>query len=326
MICNILKYSRFLLLKTTTFLLLLTFSQHVISENTVRSQAEPVCQRNDILLCENWEDGDHVGWYDYNSWIGDIYGGHTCSTGDCPYVFGGYQSDHATILRLPENDRDAIYPYATFQPAGVDATVYARYYVYWSPNFEFNATNNKNFYFRTNSGRYRVGMFFRPARANLTTDNHEVPTTAVPYIHLYCGQIEVAPGSDVESYCNYQGGDMRYFPNQPDTSSFRITGGRWYSVEFRVTPNPTGQAFGGRLQFWIDGVLMADYNNVSIRKTNETDPISAVWVSSYFGGGPPETHPDQYVIYDNIVVSTNYIGNYSSGRIEPKAPILFIDQ
>lgn len=325
--CNICKPTRVLLFKFIGAFLLLSISQVVVSENTDRSQAEPVCQRDDILLCENWEDGDHVGWQDYYSWVGDIYGGHTCSTGDCPYNFAGFQSTHATLLRLPENDRDAIYPYAQFNTsAGVNDTLYARYYVYWSPNFVFNVTNTKNFYFRTNSGRYRVGMFFRPGRSSLYSETVEDLTLGQPYIHLYCNQIEVTPGSPEQQYCDYQGGDLRYFANQPDTNSFRVKGGQWYSVELRVTPNPSGQPFGGRIQFWIDGVLLADYQNVSIRKTGETDPFNAVWVSSYFGGGPQDTHPDQYVIYDNIVVSTSPIGTISGDPTpEPKAPVLFID-
>lgn len=301
----------------------LSISHVVYAENTNRAAAESVCQRSDILLCENWEDGDHVGWADFYSWDGDNYGGHTCSTGGCPFSYEGYQSSQAIIARLPANDPDSIYPSAEFNTrAGVNATLYARYNVFWSPGFEFNTGNTKNFYFRTNSGRYRVGMFFRPGRPSLYTDETEDVTTAVPYIHLYCNQIEVVPGGEVEQYCHSQGGDMRYFPNQPGTSDFRLRGGRWYTVEVRVTPNPSGQAFGGRLQYWIDGVLMGDFSNVSIRKTGETDPINSVWITSYFGGGGQNTHPTQYVLYDNIVVGQSRIGLPANTVSNPSPPTL----
>jgi len=322
MSAHILDKASFNTAKLVLSLLLFVLSIAVqAGENTNRSSAEPICERSDILFCENWEDGDHAGWNDFYSWDGaNGYGGHTCSTGDCPFNYAGFQSNQGILLRLPENDPDTIYPRAQFNtPIGANDTVYMRYNVYWSPDFEFNLTNTKNIYFVTESGRYRVAMQFRPARVTPQSDAYESLTEAKPYIHSYTSQIEVEPGSYVDQYASSQGGDMRYFANQSGTEDFRIVGGRWYTVELRVTPNPSGRAFGGRIQFWIDGQLMADYDDVSIRKQGETDPIEGVWVSSYFGGGPQSNHPTQYVIYDNIVVARNYIGLYN-GEPMPLPP------
>src|SRR5690606_40104896 len=37
------------------------------AENTDRSKAEPACRNEAVIFCENWEDGDWVGWKDYNA-------------------------------------------------------------------------------------------------------------------------------------------------------------------------------------------------------------------------------------------------------------------
>ena len=281
------------------------------AENTDRSQAEPACRSSSVIFCENWENGDWFGWRDYNVADslnkGGFRGGDTCAQG-CTLPYPGYDNSRAVAIKLPKDQPDGIYPRNSFNRM-VDAndTLYARWRAYWSPNFHFNYQNTKHFYLlsnaRTNNGgggNYRVAFQLRPA----TRSDH--PSSAVPYVQLYKTQVEVAAGS----WQSQTGeNDIRYFPNQAGTGEFRIRGGQWYEFEMRVTPNPRGSRFGGRIQFWIDGELMADYSdNVSIRKANEMDILDGVWLSSYFGGGGQSTHPEQYVVYDDIIVSKERIG------------------
>lgn len=293
------------------------------AENTDRSKAEPACQSRSVIFCENWEDGDWVGWRDFNVENslsrGGFRGGDTCASG-CTLPYPGYNNSRAVAIKLPRDRPDGIYPRAAFnETVGANDTVYVRWRAYWSPNFHFNYQNTKHFYLLTNArttaggvGNYRVAFQLRPA----SRSDH--PTTAVPYIHLYRGHVEVAAGSWQASTGE---SDIRYFPNQADTDGFRIRGGRWYEIEMRVTPNPRGQRFGGRLQFWIDGKLIADYtDNVSVRKSGERAVFDGVWLSSYFGGGGQSTHPEQYVIYDDIIVSRERIGQ--DVVKPPKAPFL----
>lgn len=298
------------------------------AENTDRSKAEPACQSSDVILCENWEDGDWVGWNDYNAGDsinnGGFRGGITCATGDCLLPYPGYNNSKAVALVLPRNKVDAIYPKGVFnEKVDPNQTLYARWRVYWSPGFEFNTNTTKNMYFITDAGSsggsYRVAFQLRPAdRSDLTI--------AVPYIQLYTNQIDVAPGSWQEDDSRRRGGEIRYLPNQPGASEFRIETGRWYEIEMRVTPNPQGQSFGGRLQYWIDGQLLADHSdNVSIRKKDDKDMFDGVWLSTYFGGGGQTEHPEQYVVYDDIIVSKSRIGGQTKTPIElapPSSPVL----
>ncbi|NLO79435.1 MAG: hypothetical protein GX093_03845 [Xanthomonadaceae bacterium] len=289
------------------------------AENTDRSKAEPACRNEAVIFCENWEDGDWVGWKDYNAGDslnrGGYRGGLSCADGSCLLPYPGYNNSKAVALVIPQDAPDAIYPRAPFnEQVGPNETLYVRWRAYWSPNFHFNYQNTKHFYLLSNArsnsgggGTYRVGFFVRPPVKGGD------PQVAVPYIHVYKHQVELAPGSWQSQVGE---SDVRYFPNQPGTEDFRIVGGRWYEIEMRVTPNPRGQAFGGRLQFWIDGKLMADYtDNVSVRKANDPNSFDGVWLSTYFGGGGQSTHPEQYVLYDDIIVSRARIG--SSARLSP---------
>jgi hypothetical protein len=284
------------------------------AENTDRSKAEAACQKSAVIFCEDWEDGDWDGWTNYN--MGDSLnqggyrGGPTSAKGDSLLPYPGYNNSRAVALKLPKDAPDAIYPKGGFNDkVDPDETLYVRWRAYWSPGFHFNHQNTKHFYLLTdaasNGGTYRVGLFVH------TPGKSGDPTVGVPYIHLYKNHIEIEP----ESWQSKIGeSDIRHFPNQSGSENFRITGGKWYEIEMRVTPNPQGQKFGGRLQFWIDGKLLADYSdNVSIRKANDTDVFDGVWLSTYFGGGGQSTHPEQYVIYDDIVVSREKIGSGSGG-------------
>ena len=290
------------------------FNAH--AENTNRASAEPACQGDAVLFCENWEDGDWNGWRDVAEH--PDRGGFTCATGDCLLPYPGYNNSRAVAIRLKKDAADGIFPRAPFNKSvGPNDTVYVRWRAYWSPGFHFNYQNTKHFYLLTNAadgyqgGNYRVGFFVQPPEGGGD------PTVGVPYIHLYKRDIDTAPGS----WQDKEYGEIRYRPNQPGTENFRITGGKWYEIEMRITPNPQGQSTGGRVQFWIDGKLMADHSdNVSVRKANEKDVFDGVWLSSYFGGGGQTNHPDQYVIYDDIIASKQRIGAASSAPAKPSSP------
>jgi hypothetical protein len=279
----------------------------LLAENTDRSTAEAVCQRADIIFCENWEDGDSAGWSDFRTTASSstvLWGGHSCLVGNCDFPYMGFHSNQAVALRLPPNDPDSMYPSSAYNsPVGTNETIYARFYVYWSEGFQYNTTNTKNFYLNAN-GAWRVGFFVRPARTPSGSVEDTSYTTAVPYFHLYCAHIDT--NSTTQAACDYSGGDLRLTPNL--NSNFRIKGGTWYAVEMMVTPNPVGQSFGGQLRMWINGNLIADYSDVSVRHASTSEPLARVNLSTYFGGGGQSTHPDQYVLYDNIVVGKSYIG------------------
>src|SRR5690625_4359871 len=278
------------------------------------------CNSSDVIFCEDWESGSWAQWKDYNAGDslnnGGFRGGLSCADGSCLLPYPGYNNSRAVAIKLPKDAPDGIYPRAAFkEKLDPNETVYVRWRAYWSPGFNFNYQNTKHLYLLSNAstnnggaGTYRVGLFVRPPQQGGDA------TVAVPYIHLYKTQSEVASGSWQSQIGE---NDIRYFPNQSDAEDFRIVGGKWYEIEMRITPNPQGQAFGGRVQYWINGKLLADYSdNVSVRKANDPNAFDGVWLSSYFGGGGQAEHPEQYVLYDDIIVSRQRIG----GSTRPSSP------
>ena len=65
---------------------------------------------------------------------------------------------------------------------------------------------------------------------------------------------------------------------------------------------------------------MDHYDHVSVRKANDHRPYDGIWLSSYFGGGGQSTHPEQYVLYDDIIVSKNKRVTTLYQKVAPPRP------
>lgn len=78
---------------------------------------------------------------------------------------------------------------------------------------------------------------------------------------------------------------------------------RWHAVELMVKANTPGQA-DGRIAFWVDGVLIADYPSVRLREV-ATLGIDKVSLSFHINGTTPR---ENFKWYDNVVVARSYIG------------------
>jgi hypothetical protein len=83
---------------------------------------------------------------------------------------------------------------------------------------------------------------------------------------------------------------------------------RWYSYEVMVKANTPGQR-DGRIAFWLDGALIADFPNLRLRDTTDLK-IDRVGLSFHGNGGILATSKKWY---DNVVISKSYIGPISSG-------------
>jgi hypothetical protein len=81
--------------------------------------------------------------------------------------------------------------------------------------------------------------------------------------------------------------------------------GRWYGYELMVHANTPG-ASDGRIAFWVDGVLLADFQNVHLRDTAAL-LIDRFNLSFHAHASPNETRK----WYDNVVVARSYIGPLS---------------
>lgn len=85
---------------------------------------------------------------------------------------------------------------------------------------------------------------------------------------------------------------------------------RWYSYELMVKANTPGQR-DGRVAIWIDGNLIADFQNVRLRDV-DTLKINAVELDQYVKLNSSSTTYKK--LYDNVVIATSYIGPMASGN------------
>lgn len=112
-----------------------------------------------------------------------------------------------------------------------------------------------------------------------------------------------------------------YHPDQPGTwgENLRWDDGpngqwaelesdRWYHFEHRVVMNTPGQ-YNGEIQAWLDGELVMEEYGLRFRDVS-TFGIDELLFSTFFGGGSAIWAPsqDEFVFYDDFVVSTEPIG------------------
>ena len=78
---------------------------------------------------------------------------------------------------------------------------------------------------------------------------------------------------------------------------------RWYCYEYMVKANTPGQR-DGRIAFWLDGKLVADFPGLRLRDV-ATLKIDRFGLSFHIGSNP---NGESAKWYDNVVAATSYIG------------------
>lgn len=248
--------------------------------------SEAICNSgSSILMCEDWEDGDHVGW-DWNS------GWNSCaSTSNAD----GYSGGSAIRFTVAENACECGYPEYTV--ANQTGTVYQRFYIKYSSGYQYLSwTEQKMSYFRAliNNGDAQAWRIMLGIKAKSgDTSQGELVLDALGHSPRW----------------NYNQAGTRY-----------LTGDQWYCVEFSITPNTPGSS-DGALSVWLDGVLYMQHSNQNLKNTG--DPVNrGPWLSHYYGGDPCGTHPQQQIWYDQLVVSTSRIGCMDAPVSEPPRRVI----
>ena len=90
--------------------------------------------------------------------------------------------------------------------------------------------------------------------------------------------------------------------------------GRWYCYEFMVRANTPGE-HDGRVAFWLDGQLIADFPNLRFRDTTALKIDRFTLDLHIFRNNLAVARK----WYDNVVAATSYIGPMASGQV-PTAP------
>jgi hypothetical protein len=94
---------------------------------------------------------------------------------------------------------------------------------------------------------------------------------------------------------------------------------QWHAVELMVKANTPGQT-DGRIAFWVNGLLIADYPQVRLRDIDTLD-IDKVSLSFHINGSTPR---ENFKWYDNVVVARSYIGPLVSAPILPLTNRLYL--
>lgn len=91
--------------------------------------------------------------------------------------------------------------------------------------------------------------------------------------------------------------------------------GRWYCYELMVKANTPGLR-DGRVAFWLDGKLIADFENLRLRDVSSLK-IDRFSLEFHIKSN---TLSEAKKWYDNVVVATSYIGPVSNGSAIPSPP------
>jgi len=252
--------------------------------------AEQVCNRGDILLCEEWETGLQP-WLNGWSWNTDW------STASGVKCGGGWQGSCGLRLHFDENAPDAIFPGHDIRTIRAGQPIHARFMIKYSDPYQWNAPGSKMFYLFSNSGgnfSWAVQLGTRPKSSSDLRGPGKI------YLDLQTHHLQL----------DYNKTPVYLIP------------GRWHSIEVMAIPNNPGSS-NGTVKLWIDGIPVSDYSGLDLRKNavNPASDINVVWISAYIGG-PTDPHPAQDIWYDNLVVSTNYVGppGVASDTAPPATP------
>ncbi len=167
--------------------------------------------------------------------------------------------------------------------------VYLRYYLRFQPNFQFvkggklpgmaGGTSNSGGDVPTGYDGWSGRLMWRTGGA------------VVNYMYL---PTSATWGTDLA--WNYGGTTRKFVP------------GKWHCVEMQYKMNTVGSS-NGVARSWLDGALALERTNLLYRKTTALK-VDNFTFSTFFGGSGSEwaSPANQYIDYDNIVMSTERIG------------------
>lgn len=271
-----------------------------------------------VFFNEGWESGSSSGSFNSSSY-GSAAGGQF-SAQSAVRAQGSYALRHL----LPQGTAPSAIQYAT-QHFGdsiagpVHASgrgqhfydLYIQYKIYYPPGFDRLSTDTyKQLIIGTQDDRRHDDPCCNPWVAHYMT----IYPPGDRNIAAEANNKQAASGQWVGFIENSSG--------YSQTNRYSIENGRWYTVEVRRRLNDAG-VDNGIFQMWIDGVLISDYRSVRYRVplngaygTNMQYGTNFVMISDYTFAPVPR---EQSIYYDDIKLSTTYIGSGSS-TTPPDAP------
>jgi predicted amidohydrolase len=262
-----------------------------------------IANDSDVLFSENFESGDMKKW--------DQQRGGVVMTGDNPN--SGRWSVEMRAERGKNQGGDAI---KWFMP-GAD-TVYARFYVKFSPDYQYNH------HFVWLGANQRTNKWSAFGKAGLKPNGTYYSTGMEPWfawgknpppgeVNLYTYYLEMEPDRKMKD--KYWGNG--FFPPGPgkgtDAGPARVIPplNQWQCWEFMIQANTAPDQSDGKQAMWVDGKRVGEFTGIRWR-TDMDLKVNCLWLEHYgYDPGDPTKQywkDSQSVWFDDVVVARRYIG------------------
>ncbi|HEU0038158.1 MAG TPA: nitrilase-related carbon-nitrogen hydrolase [Verrucomicrobiae bacterium] len=255
----------------------------------------------DVLFADNFESGDMKKWDQQRRAV---------MIEDKPN--SGRWCVQMPMERGQNHGADAI---KWFMP-GADA-VYARFYVKFSPDYQYNH------HFVWLGANQRTNKWSAFGKAGLKPDGTYYSTGMEPWfawgknpppgeINLYTYYLDMEPDRKMDKYWG-----NTFFPPGPGKGTAagkdRVIPplNQWQCWEFMIQANTAPDKADGKQAMWVDGKLIGEFTGV--RWHNDMDlKVNCFWLEhyGYDEGDPTEQYwkDSQSVWFDDVVVARRYIG------------------
>jgi predicted amidohydrolase len=256
----------------------------------------------DVLFADNFESGEMKKW--------DEQRGRVVMTEDKPN--SGRWCVQMPMERGKNHGGDAI---KWFMP-GADA-VYARFYVKFSPDYQYNH------HFVWLGANQRTNKWSAFGKAGLKPNGTYYSTGMEPWfawgknpppgeVNLYAYYLDMEPDRKMNKYWG-----NGFFPPGPGkgtaAGSARVIPplNQWQCWEFMIQANTAPDKADGKQAMWVDGKLIGEFTG--IRWRNDMDlKVNCLWLEHYgYDEGDPTKRywkDSQSVWFDDVVVARRYIG------------------
>jgi predicted amidohydrolase len=256
----------------------------------------------DVLFADNFESGEMKKW--------DEQRGRVVMTEDKPN--SGRWCVQMPMERGKNHGGDAI---KWFMP-GADA-VYARFYVKFSPDYQYNH------HFVWLGANQRTNKWSAFGKAGLKPNGTYYSTGMEPWfawgknlppgeVNLYTYYLDMEPDRKMNKYWG-----NGFFPPGPGKGTAagpaRVIPplNQWQCWEFMIQANTAPDKADGKQAMWVDGKLIGEFTG--IRWRNDMDlKVNCLWLEHYgYDEGDPTKRywkDSQSVWFDDVVVARRYIG------------------
>ncbi len=288
-------------------LLMIIFSSCARSKGTSQPAAQNIsdttCNSSNLVFCSGFEEPNWKSvWDDYD---GNPEPYNQLIENPGPFNITG---NHVMRLRVPPGNGGA--DIVKVFPQSYDK-VYAQWYEYWEPGYDFSSPNhggglfagNRNYLGQSGirpQGNDFVSAWFEP------DPSHE----GRPYLYTYyrgmymdCADPNGQCWGDhfpcflAPNYCS----NPDHVPS-PSKLPPPLTAGKWYRIGMMIDmgrPVSNANEANGVLSFWIDGVEYGPWNKLWFRTTSDMK-LNILSLAIYFHN----QHSTEGVLIDDVAVST----------------------